>query len=229
MKNLIKINVVALIMLISFNSFAQKVSGGLFIGPNVSWYTLDTKVAQNKGVKLGYMFGATMDFNLVENFAISTGINFNSMGGSQWYEHGVHNLTRQDLGDISLGPSSTIKFKMDYIELPVGLKGKTNEIGYMTYFLKAGVTPGVNIKARADVTVDSNDIITAERKLFNLGWHIGGGFEWSLSGSTRLLTEVVYTGGILDTDKIEVLREDNTSTNVNSKLNNIALKVGVIF
>ncbi|HQL69740.1 MAG TPA: outer membrane beta-barrel protein, partial [Bacteroidales bacterium] len=125
--------------------------------------------------------------------------------------------------------NSTVKFKMDYLEIPIGFKGKTNEIGYFTYFLKAGVTPGINIKARADITVGSNDIITEESKLFNMGWYLGGGFEWSLSGNTRFLTEVLYTGGILDTDKVEVLKLDATSSNVKSKLNGITLRVGILF
>jgi len=224
-----KLTIITIVLLISIGSYAQKVSGGLFVGPNLSWYTLDSKVAANKGVKLGYQFGAMIDFNLIDNFAISTGVNFNSLGGSQTYQYGAHNFYRQDLGDTTLGVNSTVKFKMDYLEIPIGFKGKTNEIGYFTYFLKAGVTPGINIKARADITVGSNDIITEESKLFNMGWYLGGGFEWSLSGNTRFLTEVLYTGGILDTDKVEVLKLDATSSNVKSKLNGITLRVGILF
>lgn len=224
-----KFSILIVALTITMGAFSQKVSGGLFFGPNLSWYTLDTKIAENQGVKFGYMFGAMLDFNLVENFALTTGINFNSLGGSQKYQYGAHNFNRQDFGDTTLLANSVVKFKMDYLEIPIGFKGKTNEIGYFTYFLKGGVTPGINIKARADITVGSNDIISEESKLLNLGWYLGGGFTFSLAGNTRLLTEVVYTGGIFDTDRIDVVKADATSANVKSKLNSIALKVGILF
>jgi len=225
-----KITIVMIALIISVAAFSQKkVSGGLYVGTNLSWYTFNSRLVVNDGVKLGYQFGAMLDYNLIDNFALSTGINFNSMGGSQTYTYGVHNFTRNDLADTTTGNGSTIKYKMDYLEIPIGFKGKTNEIGYFTYFMKAGVTPGVNISAKADVTVNSNDIITAERKLFNMGWYLGAGFEWSLQGNTRFITEVLYTGGIFDTDKTEVSRDDNTSANVRASLSSVALKVGILF
>jgi len=225
-----KITIVMIALIISVASFAQKkVSGGLFVGTNLSWYSFDSRLVSNDGVKLGYQFGAMIDFNLIDNFALSTGINFNSMGGNQTYENGVHNFSRNDLADTTITGPNTISYKMDYLEIPFGFKGKTNEIGYFTYYMKAGVTPGINISAKADVTVNSNDIITAERKLFNMGWYLGGGFEWSLQGNTRFVTEVLYTGGIFDTDKTEVVRDNNTSDNVRASLSSVALKIGILF
>jgi len=62
-----------------------------------------------------------------------------------------------------------------------------------------------------------------------MGWYLGAGFEWSLQGNTRFITEVLYTGGIFDTDKTEVSRDDNTSANVRASLSSVALKVGILF
>jgi hypothetical protein len=62
-----------------------------------------------------------------------------------------------------------------------------------------------------------------------MGWYIGGGFTWSLQGNTRLLTEIVYTGGILDTDNTEAIKADGTSGNIKAAISSVALRVGILF
>ncbi|MDD2636540.1 MAG: hypothetical protein PHW82_13695, partial [Bacteroidales bacterium] len=69
-----KIIVCILALILAGNIFAQKISGGLFIGPTMSWMSTDSKTITTDGMNLGYSFGALLDFNLIDNFAISTGI-----------------------------------------------------------------------------------------------------------------------------------------------------------
>ena len=77
-------------------------------------------------------------------------------------------------------------------------------------------------------------IATREFNLFNIGWHVGGGAEWTIAGNTKLLFELNYLGTFLDIDKIRSYKDDNTPTNTSTlnpgiRLNDISLKVGVIF
>lgn len=227
--------IVGLILLMSTAMFAQKVSGGLFIGPNLSWFGTDSKLVENEGVRLGYTFGAMADYNLVDNFAVCLAIKYNNVGGNLKYKYGVNDFSREELGDTTItDPYRSMKFKLDYLEIPIGFKGETNEIGYMTYSLKAGITPAVRIKGKADVDVSSDDVVNDEINLFTMGWHIGGGVEYSLSGSTRLFVELVYTGFMLDFDKTEVFSEAYDGANTSTSkpkigVNNIMLTLGVLF
>jgi hypothetical protein len=104
---------------------------------------------------------------------------------------------------------------LQYIELPITLKLKTNEIGYLTYYLQAGLAPAINIRSRADIkfntqtttlatnsTVISNvesddEDIQDEINNINLSMIIGGGIEYTLSGSTVLLVGVQFNNGFL--------------------------------
>jgi opacity protein-like surface antigen len=227
-----KITVCILVVMLTGNIFAQNISGGLFFGPTMSWMSTDSKTITTDGMKFGYNFGALMDINLMDNFAISTGIQFNKLGGNVNFVNGALKVT-PDEGPAydSLAAGSSINYNLNYLAIPVGFKGKTNEIGYLTYFLKAGVTPLINIKTLGDVGTDESILLSDEIKLFNAGWHIGGGAEYSLAGNTRILFEVLYTGGLLDVDNTDVFTTAarNAQSNPKVALSDIHLKVGILF
>ena len=226
-----KIILISFSLLLIGNLFAQKLSGGLFVGPSMSWMSTDSKIVKTDGMKFGYNFGALVDFNLIDNFAISTGIQFNNLGGNLIYPYGAPPIQPKEGNKTdTLAAEGKMKYNLNYIAIPVGFKGKTNEIGYMTYFLKAGVTPLINIKTLGSFG-ENEKLMLKEINLFNVGWHIGGGIEYSLSGNTRILVEILYTGGLIDVDKTKVFDvPDMTSTsNPRIALNDIHLKVGVLF
>ncbi|MDD4150438.1 MAG: porin family protein [Bacteroidales bacterium] len=236
-----KIIVCIFALILTGNIFAQKVSGGLFVGPTMSWMSTDSKIIDLDGMKLGYNFGALLDFNITDNFAISTGIQFNKLGGNISFINGALNVTpEQSTVYDTLRPGSSIKYNLNYLAIPFGFKGKTNEIGYLTYFLKAGVTPLINIKAlgtidamQMDNTVKTEEdvLLNKEIALFNIGWHIGGGAEYVLAGNTRLIFELLYTGGLLNVNRTDVFLNANMNETARPKviLNDIHLKVGILF
>ncbi len=228
-----KIIVCILAVVLTGNIFAQKLSGGLFFGPTMSWMSTDSKTVTTKGMKLGYTFGALVDINLMDNFAISTGIQFANLGGNVTFVNGALPFTsKEGIAFDTLAAGDEINYNLNYLAIPFGFKGKTNEIGYLTYFLKAGVTPLINIKALADVAGQESILFDNDNiAFFNAGWHIGGGAEYSLSGNTRILFELLYTGGLLDVDKSEVFTTAAMETKANPKvaLSDIQLKVGILF
>lgn len=229
-----KIIVCIVALVLAGNIFAQKISGGLFVGPTMSWMSSDSKTVDTKGMKLGYNFGALLDINLIDNFAISTGIQFNKMGGNVKYVNGAPKIVQEEGSAYdTLLAGSAVKYNLNYLAIPFGFKGKTNEIGYLTYFLKAGVTPLINIKELGDLsgTYTEERILLKEINFLNMGWHLGGGAEYSLSGNTRVLFEVIYTGGLFDVDKTDVFTTTamDPTTNPKVALSDIHLKVGILF
>jgi hypothetical protein len=93
--------------------------------------------------------------------------------------------------------------KANYVNIPVALKMKTNEIGYMTYFGEFGANINVLVKSRVkkdegiQVPVGSNFVnedldMTKSTGLFNIGLKIGGGAEYNVSGNTSIFFGVHY-------------------------------------
>jgi len=218
------------LVLIAGYSFSQKVTGGIEISPLISWMKPDiTQNIENEGVKPGFNFGFVCDLNLGDNFSFSTGILVNNFGGSLKFLDSIPAFTI-DKGTsdsiYSFDPGAVIDYKLQYIELPFSLKGKTNEIGYVTYFLKAGVSPMIKWKAKGDVTQGniSGESIAKEVTGFGIGFHVGGGIEYSLGGNTKLLVEMVYTNGLTDFTKTETVAGDEKVI-----LNVLALRAGILF
>lgn len=208
----------------------EKVSGGLYLKGGTSWLMSDSKnYFSNKGAKMTYGFGAIMDWHLTNNFSLNIAAGFNNLGGTAVFKNGVE--TFKDIDGTELGDTlmHNYKYSTSYIEVPIGIKGCTNEIGYFTYFLKIGVDPMVRLKSKVTLEDKKTYIITKQANLFNIGWHIGGGMEWSLAGNTKLLVELLYQGTFIDMDRVKTYKDDMTTLDPSIKMNDISLKVGVIF
>jgi hypothetical protein len=97
-------------------------------------------------------------------------------------------------------PGSKLTLNMQYISVPLGLKFKTIEIGYSTYWLNTGVNPMIRIKSRAtdEQEVFSKSDFKDETRLINMGYFIEGGLEYSLGGNTALMAGLGYNSGFID-------------------------------
>ena len=218
------------VMLVVFSAsvMAQNVSGGLFFSPVISWLQPDTKNITKDGSNFGFGFGIPVDINFSKNFAFSTGISYTNLGGSLKYADSIPKFEAVD-SIYSLPKNSVVKYKTSFIEIPLSFKGKTNEIGYITYFLRAGISPQFRFKAKGDVgTLNTGDDIRAEVRAFNMGYHIGGGIEYSLGGSTKGLIEAVFTNGLTNFTKVKTLNNGVTK-NEKTIMNSISLKFGILF
>ncbi len=217
---------------------AQKVGGGIEGGMSYSWLATDSKKATTDGGRLGFVYGLFMDINLTDNFAFSTGVNLIENGGVLKYSQMIKLQTNDGL--YQLDSTATVFYKLRYLELPLSIKGKTKEIGYITYFGKAGLSPMISIRSRADVSdtevknIDNNNAIVDdlenlnikdEINIFNIGFHLGAGIEYSLGGSTAVIVEFQYHNNFLDMTKDN--SEQNNTSSITSSL--LQLKAGIKF
>jgi opacity protein-like surface antigen len=221
-----KKNILLLIIISSsLTTFAQtdqKFHFGLKAAPSLAWMKSDTKDLKSDGSRLGFIYGLITEFNFGKNYAFATGIEVAYRGGN----------FKQSIETPGLITNISTEAKLEYIEIPLTLKFKTNEIGSITYYLQAGIQPGFNIRARGDYSIDfqsngvtkhedSTDIdIMDSINAFNLSMIIGGGLEYSLSGNTAFLAGITFSNGLLD-----VL--DNSDAKASS--NYLALQVGILF
>jgi hypothetical protein len=122
--------------LICFNCSAQteqKFHFGLKAVPALAWFKSDTKDLNSDGSKVGFAYGLITEFNFGKNYAFATGIDVTYRGGK----------FKQVIETPGNSTVSKTTVNLQYVELPVTLKFKTNEIGAMTYYLQAGISMGL--------------------------------------------------------------------------------------
>ncbi|HCC71891.1 MAG TPA: hypothetical protein DEQ09_12185 [Bacteroidales bacterium] len=200
--HLIKIMLISLIIsTIPQKSFSQSIQFGLYAEPLISWFSSDTEVTVNDGARPGFAFGLTLDRYFASNYAFSTGISIVNTSGRLNYSDTL--LIRLKNSQTELYAGDNITYKLRYLAVPLGVKLKTNQIGYMTFFANAAMSPKVLISGKGDIPSQNieNESITEELKIFNLGYNITLGAEYSLGGSTSIAFGVAYEDNFLDVTK----------------------------
>ncbi len=200
----------------------KSVRFGIKVAPNFGWINPDTKELKNDGARFGYTFGLMGDFMIGanQNYAFATGLFLNNVGGKSTYPSDKQNLITES--------------KYQYIELPLTLKLKTNEIGYMTYYGQIGFGTAFNIRAKSDfdtfnergeiVRVTDEDIMD-NTQLFKASLIVGAGLEFNFSGNTSAMIGVTYNNGFTNINKdIKVGDKE-----LKAKQNYLELSLGVFF
>ena len=210
----------SMLFLCYINGYSQDLRFGVFVEPQLSWLTPDAKNIDRDGFRVGISGGLIMDKYFAKNYAFTFGISISNIGGNLLYEDSVTIKTAEAVQ--TLNPRSIVDYRLQYVSVPAGLKFKTNQIGYFTFFAQLGFTPQINIKARADATNNQLDRenISDEVNLFNLSYFFGGGLEYSLGGNTELTGGIIFNNGFIDVLKSENSRET---------LSFLSLRLGIMF
>jgi opacity protein-like surface antigen len=185
---------------------SRSLSFGLQASLNTSWLTSDNKGYVNDGLRVGTNYGLVTDFSLADNknYYFSTGFIFINLPGRMTSPGAFFVDSISPITGRFVEPSSEqLTYKVRYIQIPLSLKMKTAEIGYIKYFGQFGFTPGFQIRARKLGTItydsgteeleeqDASDNITDIR----LGIDIGAGLEYNLTGNTNLVVSLIYNAG----------------------------------
>lgn len=166
--------------------------------------------------------GIQMDYFFAENYAFILGFGINNLGGNLLYSDSV--IYGSDERPVLIEPDQKIKMNLQYLDIPIGLKLKTEELGYGTFFLQVGLNPMININAHMtskDDVYDHEDI-KESINVFNLGYHVGAGIEYRLGGNTSAIGGVRWTSGLTN---VTESKQDGT----NISLNSISIHLGILF
>ena len=211
---------------ISLHSVAQESGSKFHFGvkamPALAWLRIDAPSDINlksDGLPFGFGYGLITDFGFADHYAFSTGLEVAYRGG------------KTKFADTGIVVST--KYSLQFIELPLTLKLKTNEIGYLTYYFQVGLAPGFAIRTRADrestvlgvTTKEDNLDVSDEINEFNVSLLVGAGAEYNISGNTSLLFGLTFNNGFLD------LIDDDyyNGTKIKGNSNYLALTVGILF
>ena len=225
-----KLIVILFFSLILSQTYGQtKDSGvrfGLSLSPQVSWLSAGDNGIQGNGSYFGFSYGLLVDVLIPTNYAFATGLLISYDGGK---------LTYLDSTKFNSFPNSTypagtnVDYRIQYIEIPLSMKLRTNQIGYMTYFGQFGLQGGIAIRSRADIDALDDQLDVAKADFgkditpANLGLLLGAGLEYELSGNTALMASLQFVNGFIDvTDNPKDFKKKST-------LNHFRLQLGVYF
>lgn len=224
--------ILALILLynpIFSQDFGKRLRLGIGASPSLSWMSSDYKNVVGDGVKLSVKYGINFDYRILDNYYFSGGLKMSSLNGKLKYaDENLPFMAGNTLVLFNTDGSEnvSIDYKLKYIEIPLGMKLKTNEIGYLTYFARFGLNPAINISAIGSANqlsiedVDIND----EVNFFTLGYHFGAGVEYALSTNFIFMGGISYNQGFIDVTSSTDGREKDKTV-----ISSVALNFGIFF
>ena len=156
--------IAAFFMLFAHLSQAQQTDLrlGFQVSPTVSFMSTDDNKVNGNGANLGLKLALAGEVFFRENYAFTIGLGFSFNSGGT-LRHDVGGPIWAD-GDTELPggvsspfpPGTDVKYGIQYVEIPFGLKFRTNEIGYLRYYAEVPTfTLGFRSQARGDLEFDN--------------------------------------------------------------------------
>ena len=231
----------------------ESIRFGFQLSPTFSWMTTNTNRINSSGTNLGLKMAMIGEYYFADNYALTSGIGFafnqggtlqHELPGCYWRRSNLDlpsSFRNEAFECDSLPGGVKLKYELQYLEIPIGLKMRTREFGYIRYYLEPALTLGINTQATGDVKGRGigNDVekvdISGDVNAFNLAWGVGAGIEYSISENTSLVGGLAFQIGFADaSDDGAVVFDDRTETgtrrdNSSAKNNNIIVRLAVMF
>ena len=241
-----KFSILTLLMAFVVSANAQGFKFGVHVTPLISLLASDYKQVEGAAVNGGVGIGVELEYYLGdgENYALTFGADFSiNKGGSLLYKYGGIVMPLSDLdrnifedatglvspstgSDINMAAFTKINYGIHYVEVPIGLKLRTNELGqsYMRAFFHIPIVKiGVPVVANARIfrpdegaddyvndllgyKVEANNSPSQEPNVWkdvtpiqiSLGLGMGVEYSPNAEGGLRIYAGVYYDAGLLD-------------------------------
>lgn len=190
-----KITLFLLLSLVTFAAHAQypPYYFGLKAAPQICWMKPNVDGYESAGVKAGFSWGFIAEFNFTENHSIATGFNMLFNGGKLKFPATV--------GDVS--GTMNRDYALKYIEIPLTLKMRTNDMNGMRYFGRIGLGTAFKIgsKKTDEFTASNGDVTTSKKENYdNISFAresliVGMGAEYEIKEGPKLGAELIFNNG----------------------------------
>ncbi len=215
---------------------------GFQFSPTITWMNSSDNRINGNGVAFGGpKLGMVGERYFQENYAITFGIGFafnqggvlrHDFGGDLWKNS---ELSSSELHDLPNGVN--LRYRIQYVEIPIGLKMRTQEFGYIRYYAEIPIfTLGIRTQARGSISgtaIDSEkEDISKDVAPFALSWGIGGGIEYAVGPNTSLIGGIYYQNYFTDVTKddgVKIVDGAEVRENSKSALQGLTLRIGVMF
>jgi hypothetical protein len=197
----------------------RKIRFGLQASPNFGWMNPNISQFEKDGLqpRLGFGYGLVLDYKFSEssNYLFSTGFNITSSGGGLIESYDSTSVFVPSAGvttEIYYTGKLDRTYRLNYVNVPLLLKMRTNEIGYMSYFAAIGIDLGFRTRVFANDQFDWEDNaagpalgdsrkdlnITKQMNFFRTALNISAGGEYNLSGNTNIYFGLGWHNGFLN-------------------------------
>ena len=187
-----------------YQSYPEKnISLGLTFNPNLSWLNYEDSENREVDSKFGYSYGLVADLGFARNYYFSTGLLINTL--------------QSDVSSSQANYTSRT-IRLQYADIPLSIKLKTNANSIGRFYGLFGFTAGVKVSGKEKLeTLDSYQAIDGD-DIFRMGLQIGAGGEFRLGNSLSLATGLTYNNGFTRAIK-----------DGSPKISYIAFTIGLLF
>lgn len=239
--------IVVFIVFLTFFFGEMNAQGDIRIGfqasPGISWLqAVDENKINDNGKNVGLKLGLLGEYYFRENYILFAGLGFSfNQGGTlefdeegrYWPNSELPILIPSQPERLDTFPAFTdLQYKIQYVEIPFGLKLKTKEFGYLQYYVEIPTfTIGFRSQAKGviegdgiDEDVENDDyVIKKEINPITMSWGLGAGVEYNISSSTAIVAGISYQRVFTDVLK------DNNANEAKTNMNNLTLRLAVMF
>ncbi len=224
---------------------------GFEVSPSFSWLRTDDNQINSNGTNLGLRLALDGEKYFAENYAFTFGIGFAfNQGGTLKHDIGGNFWTQSDLSDDmyndldnALPDGVNLKYGLQYVEIPVGFKMRTQEFGYFKLFAELPRFI-IGFRAQSRGAIDGGGIEPTEKEdikkdvnPLSLSWGLGAGAEYTINENTAIVGGIYFQNGFTDVSKDKgnqyVENDDGTietpSENSKATLGAITIRIGVLF
>lgn len=224
--------IISLLAICSLNVNAQErtFNVGLKIGPNWAWANSPSEEAgKSLGAKTGFSTGVFFDSYFTNNFAFSTGVNFNILSMNYQF------TDLRQLPNYIEPTNITVDrlFSGTYFEVPLKLKMTFDVADGVSVFADAGIGIELNLSDKAKDTYTFNGIeykdsdyvnVTDEYRRFQIAMKFDVGGAYQITNYFSVFAQLCFHHSFSNM----FTREMREATGVNLKANFIGLEVGIM-
>ena len=190
---------------------------------HLNWIFTDYPDNNPGPVRIGGGAEFHVDYFFEPNFAFSSGIIWSLSGGNMIYSKSVPISFVNGIDSLPAGTQLT--YHLQFVEIPLGLKLVSREIGYSTFFADFGIDPMLRIRAVGDTSDNMHNKVQINDELsrVNIGYHCEFGINYSLGNSMAVVLAIYYQNTFLD------FTTDLNKPHDNSRINLAGIKLGFGF
>jgi hypothetical protein len=184
--------------------------------PAISWWTASGDI-KSDSYRFSFDFSVHAEKYFGDKSAFFTGLSFFRMSGT------IKNISTAPIslksGNLSLNNGNIASYFIQYLTVPVGIKLKTAPHGLFSYYVHAGLLPG--IRAGSSVTIgDAKHSLSKDLNLMTCAVQVSPGVLYSLSGDNQIKAGITFTRFFVDAfsaSKMKILP------------NSLGLQLGFVF
>lgn len=219
--------ILSLLFVLNLNVNAQQMASpyygfrlGLTAHPTFGFMKAEN--GKGNGLSLGFSYGLMGDFNFAENYSFATGLTITTINGKTTE---VNAMPYHESVSSSNPVGYDLKYKMQYIEVPLTIKLKTAKIGDLRWYGQFGLSNDFRIGAKQNAEVGGKNIAENQNikdwtNFYRAGMIIGGGAEYDIDGKTSLMMGLTLNNGLTNV----ISYGDNSVKN-----HYVGINIGVFF